>query len=57
MSVEGWGVPYQTKPFLPLGEVTFTIGFRNVDDGIVDRGTKRAIEEVKAVGRRDGLDR
>ena len=27
-------------PFLPLGEVTFTIGFRNVDDGIVDRGTK-----------------
>ena len=40
LSVEGWGVPYQTIPFLPPGEVTFTIGFRNVDDGIVDRGTK-----------------
>ena len=38
------------------GEVTFTFGFRDVDDGTVERATNRAIAEVEAAGEREGLD-
>ena len=56
--VRQWIAAVRQDPYLFTDslEYNLTIGNRDVDDGIVERATERAIAEVEAAGEREGLD-